>query len=41
VNLTFTVIEGEVAKIKTLRILGNKAFSESTLRNQFDLDTTG
>ena len=40
VNLTFTVLEGEVAKIKNLRIIGAKAFSESTLRNQFDLDTT-
>jgi len=41
VNLTFTVLEGEVAKIKNLRIIGAKAFSESTLRNQLDLDTTG
>ncbi len=41
VNLTFTVIEGEVAKIKSIRIVGSKAFSESTLRDQFDLDTTG
>jgi outer membrane protein insertion porin family len=40
VNLTFTVLEGEVAKIKNLRIIGAKAFSESTLRNQLDLDTT-
>lgn len=41
VNLTFTVVEGEVAKIKSIRIVGAKAFSESSLRNQFDLDTTG
>ena len=41
VNLTFTVVEGEVAKIKSIRIVGAKAFSESTLRNQFDLDTSG
>lgn len=41
VNLTFTVVEGEVAKIKSIKIVGNKAFSESTLLNQFDLDTTG
>lgn len=41
VNLTFTVLEGEVAKIKSLRIVGSKAFSDSTLRSQFDLDTTG
>ncbi|MDI9333672.1 MAG: outer membrane protein assembly factor BamA [Cytophagales bacterium] len=41
VNLTFTVAEGEVAKIRSIRIVGNKSFSESTLRGQFDLDTTG
>ena len=39
VNLTFTVIEGEPAKISEIRIVGNKVFSESTLRNLFDLDT--
>lgn len=41
VNLTFSVTEGEVAKIKEIRIVGNKVFSESTLRNLFDLDTGG
>jgi outer membrane protein insertion porin family len=41
VNLTFTVLEGEVAKIKSLRIVGSKAFSDSTLLSQLDLDTTG
>ncbi|MDD2925528.1 outer membrane protein assembly factor BamA [Rhodoferax sp.] len=41
VNLTFTVIEGEPAKISEIRIVGNKVFSESTLRNLFDLDTGG
>jgi len=41
VNLTFTVLEGEVAKINSLRIVGARAFNESTLRNQLDLDTTG
>jgi outer membrane protein insertion porin family len=30
VNLTFTVVEGEPARIKEVRINGNKAFSEST-----------
>lgn len=40
VNLTFTVTEGEPAKIKDIRIVGNKAFSESTLRDLFD-QTTG
>ena len=41
VNLTFSVVEGDVAKIKEIHITGNKAFSESTLRGLFDLDTGG
>lgn len=41
VNLNFSVVEGEVAKIKDIRIVGNKAFSESTLWDLFDLDTGG
>jgi outer membrane protein insertion porin family len=41
VNLTFTVVEGEPANISEIRIVGNKAFSESTLRGLFDLDTGG
>jgi outer membrane protein insertion porin family len=41
VNLTFNVVEGDIAKIKEIRIVGNKAFSESTLRKLFDLDTGG
>lgn len=41
VNLTFNVIEGEPAKISEIRIVGNKVFSESTLRDLFDLDTGG
>jgi len=41
VNLTFAVTEGEPAKIKEIRIVGNKAFPESTLRGLFDLDTGG
>jgi outer membrane protein insertion porin family len=41
VKLTFSVVEGDVAKIKEIRINGNKAFSESTLRGLFDLDTGG
>jgi outer membrane protein insertion porin family len=41
VNLTFTVTEGAPAKISEIRIVGNKAFSDSTLRNLFDLDTGG
>ena len=41
VNLTFTVTEGEPARIKEIRVVGNQAFSESTLRGLFDLDTGG
>ncbi len=41
VNLTFTVVEGEPAKISEIRIVGNQTFSESTLRGLFDLDTGG
>jgi outer membrane protein insertion porin family len=41
VNLTFTVTEGETAHISEIRIVGNHAFSESTLRGLFDLGTTG
>lgn len=41
VNLNFSVVEGEVAKIKDIRIVGNQAFSESALRDLFDLDTGG
>ena len=41
VNLTFTVTEGEATKIKEINIVGNKAFSQSTLKDQFDLDTGG
>jgi outer membrane protein insertion porin family len=41
VNLTFTVTEGEPAKIKDIHVVGNKAFSESTLKGLFDLDSGG
>ena len=41
VNLTFSVIEGEPAKISEIRLVGNQVFSESTLRKLFDLDTGG
>jgi outer membrane protein insertion porin family len=41
VNLTFSVTEGDIAKIREIRITGNRAFSESTLLNLFDLDTGG
>ena len=41
VNLTFTVTEGDTARIKDIHIVGNKAFSESTLKGLFDQDTGG
>jgi outer membrane protein insertion porin family len=41
VNLNFNVIEGDVAKIKTISIVGAQAFSESTLKDLFDQDTGG
>ena len=41
VNLNFSVVEGDTAKIASIHIVGNKAFSESTLRGQFDSDTAG
>ena len=41
VNLSFSVTEGDIAKIKDIRVVGSKAFSESTLRGLFDLDTGG
>jgi len=39
VNINFNVVEGDTAKIKEIRIVGNRAFSDSTLRDLFDLDT--
>lgn len=41
VNLSFTITEGSPARIKDIRIVGNKAFPESTLLDQFSLDTGG
>ena len=41
VNVTFTITEGTAAKIKELRIVGNKAFSEGTLKGLFDLNDGG
>ena len=41
VNLTFTVTEGDTARIKDIHIVGNKVFSESTLKGLFDQDTGG
>jgi outer membrane protein insertion porin family len=39
VNVTFTVNEGQAARIKEIRITGNRAFTESTLRSLMDLTT--
>ena len=41
VNLSFTVTEGSATKISEIRINGNKAFSESTLKDLFDLNDGG
>ncbi|MES1163641.1 MAG: outer membrane protein assembly factor BamA, partial [Rhizobacter sp.] len=41
VNLSFTVTEGSASKISEIRIAGNKAFSESTLKGLFDLNDGG
>jgi outer membrane protein insertion porin family len=41
VNVTFAVTEGSLAKISTIRITGNQAFSEDTLLEQFDLSDSG
>jgi len=41
VNLSFTITEGSASKISEIRIVGNKAFSESTLKGLFDLSDSG
>ncbi|MET3498275.1 outer membrane protein assembly factor BamA [Variovorax boronicumulans] len=41
VNLSFTVTEGEPARIERVRVVGNKAYSESTLLDLFDQDSGG
>ena len=41
VNLSFAVSEGDTAKIKSIKIIGSQAFSESTLLGLFDSDTGG
>lgn len=41
VNVTFTMTEGDAAKIQDIRIAGNTVFSESTLLNLFELTKTG
>jgi outer membrane protein insertion porin family len=41
VNINFSVSEGDVSKIRDIRIVGNEAFSDATLRGLFDLNTGG
>jgi outer membrane protein insertion porin family len=41
VNLTFTVTEGEPTRIREMNIVGNRTFSEDTLKDQMELDTGG
>ena len=41
VNLTFTITEGSAARISEIRIVGNKAFSEGTLKGQLELNDGG
>ena len=41
VNLNFNVVEGDIAKINEINIVGAKAFSVGTLRSLFDQDTGG
>lgn len=41
VKLSFTITEGGPARIRHIRINGNKAFPAGTLRDQFNLDTGG
>lgn len=41
VNVTFAVSEGGVARIDQIRIVGNQAFSESTLLGEMDLTPGG
>lgn len=41
VNLTFTVTEGEPTRIRQLDIIGNKTYSDDTLKGLMDLDTGG
>ena len=39
VSVVFNVDEGPVAKIRQINIVGNKAFKESTLRDEMQLST--
>ena len=41
VNITFTVDEGDAARIRQINVVGNKAFSDSEVRAQLALTTPG
>ena len=41
VAIKFEISEGVVAKIRQINILGNVAFDDDELRDEFELDTTG
>ena len=41
VNVSFTMTEGDAAKIREIRIVGAKVFSEGTLTGLMDLTTSG
>ena len=41
VEITINVIEGEVAKIKKINIIGNSVYPEEVLLRQFELEKTG
>ena len=41
VNITFTMTEGDAARIREIRIVGAKAFNESTLLSQFEASPSG
>ncbi len=41
VNVTFAIVEGEVARIGEIRIVGNEAFAQSTLLGQLELAPSG
>jgi outer membrane protein insertion porin family len=41
VNITFTMTEGDAARIREIRIVGAKSFTESTLLSQFEASPSG
>ena len=41
VNVTFTMTEGDAARIREIRIVGAQSFSESTLLRQFEASPSG